>query len=89
MLTSVNFLCGRQTFINFHQLPFDWESFRQLPSTFVWLGDLLSTSVNFPCIQETFRLLPSTFCAAVRTFLNFHQLSVQPGDFPSTFFAIG
>ena len=38
---------------------------------YMWLGDLLSTSINFPCRQETVRHLP--------------QCSVCPEDLPSNF----
>ena len=48
------------------------------PSTFLVAGRL---SVNFPCIQETFRKLPSRFHVAWRCSVNFCQLSVQPEDF--------
>ena len=51
------FVTGRPS-VNFHQL--SWQP-----------GDLPSTSVNFPCSQETFHQLPSTFCVARRPFVSF------------------
>ena len=45
-------------------------------------GDLLLTSVNFPCGQETFHQLPSSFRAAGRPSATFHELSVRQGDPP-------
>ena len=62
-------------------------------------GDHPPNSVKILCIQETFRKLPSTFCAAGdfyqllstihatgRTSVNFHQHFVQSGGLPSTSF---
>ena len=68
--TSVNFLCGRETFC-------------QIPSILCATG-VLPISVNFPYGLETFRQLPSTFHASGRSSDIFHQLSVQLGDFPLT-----
>ena len=94
MSTSMNFCAAEGPSINFCQhsvlpgdlsstsvnIPFHWETFSKLLSTFVQLGDLPTTSFNFlpagriyinsPCGQETFSLLL--------------QLSVWPGDLPST-----
>ena len=51
----------------------------------MWLRDLPSTSVNFPCDQETFCKRSSTFLSAKRSSVNICLLSVWPGDFPSTY----
>ena len=138
-LTSVNFLCGRETFcqllstfhaarkpsVNFSRLsvrPGDLlsssvkfsrslKTFRQLPSTLVAAGrpvnfcqiihatrrttiylhkfpycpgDLLSNSVKFLHGREIFRQLPSKFCVARRSSVNFCQIFVQLGSLPST-----
>ena len=98
-LPLVNFLCGRENFrqllatfcaarrpsVNIHQLLCaarrHFVSFRQ---HYVRLGDLPSTSFNFPCRWETFRHLPSTICGPWRTFVNFRQLSLPPCDLSST-----
>ena len=53
----------------------------QLP---VNLGDLSSIFVNFPCRQEIFHRIPSTFCTAWRPSVNFRQLPVPPGYLPLT-----
>ena len=47
-------------------------------------GDLPSTSVNFPWGWKTFRQFLSTFCVAWKPSMKFHQLSVHPGELPST-----
>ena len=49
-------------------------------------GILQSASVKFPhkCTQETFRQLPLIFRAAGTPFFNCHQVSMRPGDLPST-----
>ena len=106
-IPSVNFPCIRKTFcqlpltfreavspVNFSLSWCGLENFRELPSSSVRQRDLSSTSVNFPCDQETFRQLPSTFHASRTTSVNFpcgqetfHQLSLTirvEGRLPST-----
>ena len=73
---SVNFLSDSGTFCELCQLP-------------MWPGDVLSNSVDILCGRQTFRHIPSTFCAARRNFINFCQLSVLPEDFRSTFCVSG
>ena len=98
-LSSINFLCGRETF---RHLLSNFSAARNLPSTLVNLLAARrhsSTSVNFLCSQKTFRqifkqprdLLSASinFSLAREIFVNFHQLSVRPGDLPSTFRAVG
>ena len=41
-------------------------------------------SVNFPCVRETFRELPSTFRTDQRTSVCFRECSLRPGDLTST-----
>ena len=43
-------------------------------------------SLYFPRIWKSFCQLPSAFCATQRP-VNFHQVSVRPGEIPSTFLA--
>ena len=75
-----------------------WETICQLPSTFVRSGHFPSSYASLLCGQNIFRHLtstflppgtvcnlPSTLCAAGRTSVNFRQLSIRPGDLPSTF----
>ena len=78
--TSVSFPCGMEISINFCQLsvrPGD------LPlnsvNIFCSRGTTIN-SVNFPCSQETFRKLLSTFRAAVGSSTNLGQLSLCPED---------
>ena len=84
--TTIKFLCSQGPPVNFCQLFVQPED---LPSTFHATGDLPSNSINFPCGQEILRQLLSTFHTDWRTSANYHQLSVQPGDLPSTFLATG
>ena len=80
---SVNFCACAGLSVDFHQLMCVRGSFhlsvfsRRLSSAFrmavglpVHLWDLLSTSVNFPCIHSTFHQLPSTFCAPAGSSVN-------------------
>ena len=85
--------------INIRQLPIGQVTFCKLPSTFlaavrssvnihllsVWLGDLPSVSVNFPCGQEN---LPSTsinFLCSWETFYHF-PLTIHAPCTPPVFF---
>ena len=72
------FMCVRRTFRQLSVFPPGLSSafrmavglpvkFRQL-SVHPW--DLLSTSVNFPCIHSTFHQLLSTFCATAGSSVN-------------------
>ena len=79
--TSVDFrqlMCSRGTFRQLSMFPQGLSSafrmavglpvkFRQL-SVHPW--DLLSTSVNFPCVHSTFHQLLSTFCAPAGSSVN-------------------
>ena len=74
---TFNFLCGQVTV---RQCSVRQETLHQL---FMQPADLLSTSVNFPYIRETFCQRLSTFCVGRRTLVSFCQLSMPPGDLPS------
>ena len=68
--TSIIFTCSRETFqlsSNFCPPERSTINFRALS---VWLGDLLSTSMNFPYIREIFCQLLSTFLAVQRLSVN-------------------
>ena len=75
-----------------------WKSSINIRQHFVWSRDLSLTSINFLCGRETFLKYLSAFRVVGRSFINFrnlsmqgrpsvnfYQISVQPGDFPSTF----
>lgn len=51
------------------------------------LRDPLSTSINFACGRDIFPQVPSNFCVAGRTIVNFRKLSIRPVDLLSTFYA--
>ena len=75
---SGNSQCGRGIF------PPVASTFRAavVPSvTFQAATGLQLTSINFPCIHETFRQHLSTLSAAVGPFVNFRQISVRLQDF--------
>ena len=55
-----------------------------LPSNLAHLGDLQSTSMNFPYGWVTFRQLPSTFQLAGRSSVHSRQISMWPGGLLST-----
>ena len=99
---SINFLCGCETFYKLPSTLVHPPYFRQIPSNsinfpcahrrfcqlFIRQWDLLSTSVNFSCVRETFRepsvrprYLHSTFHASVGPSVNFNQQSVQSRDY--------
>ena len=52
---------------------------------FVLPWDILSTSVNFPCVSENFCQLPSTFRVAAVLFISFRLLLMRMRDLLSTF----
>ena len=79
-LSSTFSAVGRPS-VNLRQLSCSWETFRQLPYTFLVAR---RPSFNFQCSQETFCQLQSTFRTARTPPANFLQLSVRPGDFPLT-----
>ena len=62
------------------KFPCTWETFHQLPSTFLQPVDL-SNSVNFFCSRQTF----CQFSCRWETFHQLRQLSVWLGDLLSTF----
>ena len=84
-LTFVNFPCSQKTF---HQLSVRLGEFPSISSNF----PSGRPSVNFCTAGRTFinffQMLPgelqSTFCATRRPPIIFHQLSVLPGELPST-----
>ena len=92
---SVYLPCSRDTFrqpqlpfhaagrpiMNFFQLSVLSE---EIPSSFMQLGDLPSTSIIFQCDSRIFCELLSTSHADRRPSVNFHKHSVQPGELPST-----
>ena len=45
--------------------------------------------MNFACGRDIFLQVPSNFCVAGRTFVNFRKLSIRPVDLLSTFYAAG
>ena len=49
----------------FISFPFGSGTSRQVRQLSVHLWDLLSTSVNFPCVHSTFHQLLSTFCSTL------------------------
>ena len=89
--TSVNFPCGWENFcqcpstfrvsgrhfINFISILCGAVNFSELP---MWLGDLPSTSINFPCGWKIYLNFP---CEWHNTF-NFRLHSVRLVDLPST-----
>ena len=91
--TSMNVPCSGEAFRQIsappREHPYTYTAGRQ--KTFhqlsMWLGEIPSDSVIFPCDRKSFQQLPAILSVPKRLSVNFNQLSVRPGELLSTFHA--